>query len=124
MRGALAVGIGFVSVVVTSTVADAVMHGTGVFPPLGEPMSGWLFLFALAYRTVFTVLGGWLTAKLAPDRPRRHAQVLAAIGTVAGCLGIVAWSAGGPEMGPLWYPVALVVLAAPSVLAGAKLARR
>ena len=122
MRGAIAVLIGFLEVAVMSTLTDAVMHGTGVFPPFGEPMAGGLFVLALAYRTVFTVLGGWLTATLAPDR--RYARILAALGTVGGGLGVVAWAAGGPEMGPLWYPVALLVLAAPSVLAGAALARR
>jgi hypothetical protein len=42
------VAVGFVEVVVMSTLADAVMHGTGVFPPFGEPMGGGLFLLALA----------------------------------------------------------------------------
>ena len=45
-----------------------------VFPPLdAPPMSGRLFLLAFAYRFVFDVAGSYLTARLAPDRPMRHA---------------------------------------------------
>jgi hypothetical protein len=33
---------------------DMVMHGTGVFPPYGQPMSEGLFVLATAYRTVAT----------------------------------------------------------------------
>jgi len=36
-------------------------------------MSDALFALALAYRLAITVLGGWLTARLAPDRPAGHA---------------------------------------------------
>lgn len=117
-----AVVAGFAATFVLSVGGDVLMHVAGVFPPMGVVMSGGLFAWALAYRTAFTVVGGYVTARLAPDRPMGHAQALMAIGTVAGCLGVVGWFAGGgPAMGPLWYPVAIVLVAPPSIWAGAKL---
>lgn len=116
-----AVVAGFATVFILSVATDGVMHATGIFPKLGEPMSNGLFGLALAYRIVFTVLGGYVTAALAPRRPMKHAVVLAALGQVGGLLGIVAWMNGGPELGPLWYPVAIAVTAIPSILAGARL---
>jgi hypothetical protein len=97
---------------------DALMHGTGVFPAMGEPMSGGLFVWALAYRIVFTVLGGYVTAALAPRRAIRHVMILGGIGTVAAIIGVVATWNAGPAFGPRWYPLSLVVTAIPSVWAG------
>src|SRR2546430_2299046 len=72
---------GLVSIFAVTTAADAVMHATGVFPPPNAPpMSGRLFLLAFAYRFLFDVAGSYLTARLAPDRPLRHALALGAIG--------------------------------------------
>ena len=116
-----AVAAGFAATFVLSVGGDVVMHVTGVFPPMDVPMSGALFAWALTYRVVASVGGGYVTARLAPERPWVHAQALMAVGTVAGCLGVVAWFAGGPAMGPLWYPVAIVLTAPPAIGLGARL---
>lgn len=118
MRAIVAVVAGFLVTAVSATVVDGVLHATGVFPPFGQPMSGGLFAVALAYRTLFTIAGGWTTARIATPW---HGRVLAILGVVGGSLGIVAWVAGGPEMGPLWYPVALLVTGPPAALLGAAL---
>ena len=58
-------------------------------------------------------------ARLAPDRPVRHAMILGCVGVVLGLVGVVAtWNLG---LGPRWYPIALVVLAIPQCWAGAKI---
>jgi hypothetical protein len=124
LRSVGAVVGGFVSVFVLSTAADAVLHATGVYPPAGTVMSGALFGLALAYRTLFTVLGGAITARLAPSRPVRHGVILGAIGTLAALAGVIGTWNRGVEFGPKWYPIALVVLAVPSTWLGARLARR
>jgi hypothetical protein len=116
-----AVVAGFALTFVLSVAADAAMHATGVFPRQGQAMSGPLFALAAAYRTAFTVAGGWLTARLAPRRPMAHAWVLGAIGTAVAIAGTLATWDMGPEFGPHWYPILLVVLALPSVWAGARL---
>lgn len=115
-----AVVAGVIATVLPTLATDALMHGTGVFPPEGEPMSNGLFGVALAYRLVYGVLGGFVTAKLAPGNPMFHALVLGAIGTIASIGGAVAmW-----HLGQHWYPLAIIVTALPCAWLGAKLARR
>lgn len=127
-KSIVAVVVGFVIVAALSTVTDGVMHATGIFPPWGQPMSSALFALALGYRTIFTVLGGLVTARLAPQNKMKHVRVLAALGVVGGGLGVLAWSAApaasAPAMGPLWYPLAILVLAVPSVWVGGLLGLR
>ena len=100
---------------------DVVMHGTGVFPGWGEPMSQGLFAWATLYRVAFTMLGGWLTARLAPVRPMAHVVWLGMIGTAAATVGAMATWNAGPAFGPHWYPVTLVLTALPCVWAGGRL---
>ena len=69
-----AVLAGFALTFVLSVLGDGVMHASGIFPPFGQPMATSLFVLATLYRTVFTVAGGYLTARLAPGRPMRHAR--------------------------------------------------
>jgi peptidoglycan/LPS O-acetylase OafA/YrhL len=114
--GALAAG--FVVTAALSLGTDVVMHGTGVFPGWGEPMSDGLFAWATVYRVTFTVLGGYVTAKLAPRRPMAHAVWLGLIGTIVAAAGAAATWNAGPAFGPHWYPVTLVLTALPCVWAG------
>jgi len=90
-RSALSVAAGFFVTAAASVAADALMHATGVFPDSPETMSDPLFALASAYRALFTVAGGYTTARLAPDRPMRHAWILAWIGLVAGLAGVVVY---------------------------------
>ena len=113
---------GFVAVVVLSLAADALMHATGIFPPLGQLMPDNRFFLALAYRTVIGILGGYIVAKLAPDRPMRHALLSGGIGLLISTIGVaLTWNAG-PEFGPHWYPIALAATALPTAWAGAHIA--
>jgi peptidoglycan/LPS O-acetylase OafA/YrhL len=123
-RSVLAVFAGFVTTALLSIGADAVMHGTGVFPPFGQPMSDGLYVWATVYRCAFTVLGGYVTAALAPRNPMSHVVVLGAIGIVAATAGAAATWNAGPEFGPKWYPIMLVVTALPCVWSGGFLRER
>ena len=119
-----AVLAGFIATAVLSIGADAVMHATGVFPPWGQPMSDGLFMWATVYRVAFTVLGGLITARLAPQAPLTHVLILGVVGVVVASVGVVATWNQGPEFGPKWYPILLVVTALPCVWAGGLLAGR
>jgi hypothetical protein len=111
---------GLLVVVLLSTGTDAVLHATGVYPPVGQPMSDALFLLATAYRLAFGTLGSLVAARLAPVRPMGHALALGAVGTVLALAGLVAtWSAA---LGPRWYPVALALTALPCACLGGRLA--
>jgi peptidoglycan/LPS O-acetylase OafA/YrhL len=83
-------------------------------------MSDALFVLATSYRSVYGALGSAVAARLAPDRPMQHALALGVVGLVACLAGAVA-SRNAPELGPRWYPIALVVLALPCAWAGGKL---
>lgn len=124
LRSIGAILAGFIMVVITHTGTDAVMHATGVFPPWGQPMSDALFLLATVYRSVFGVAGSYLTARLAPNRPMQHALVGGVIGLILSIAGAVATWNKGPEFGPHWYPLALIVLVLPCAWIGGKLHRR
>jgi hypothetical protein len=119
-----AVLAGFLATAILSIATDLAMHAIGVFPAEGQPMSNGLFVFATVYRTIYTVAGGYITVRLAPNRPMTHAWVLGVIGVLAAIAGTVATWDKGPEFGPKWYPIALIALAIPSVLLGARLAAR
>ena len=121
LRSLGALFAGFVVVVVLSLGTDVALHGTGVFPPWGQPMSDGLFLLATAYRTVFAISGSYLTARLAPSRPMGHALLGGVIGLVLSTAGAVATWDRGPEFGPHWYPLALVVTALPCAWVGGRL---
>ena len=124
LRSIGAVVAGFFACALLSIGTDIVLHAAGVFPPWGQPMSDALFVLATVYRTIYTVAGGFITARLAPNRPMAHVWTLGIVGLLAAIAGALATWDKGPEFGPKWYPLALVVLAIPSVWLGGKLARR
>lgn len=118
-RSILALFVGFVSVVVLSLGTDLGLYAVGLWPSLGQPMSGRLLLFATVYRTIYSVLGAYIIARLAPYRPLEHALIGGAIGTVVSIAGAAAtWNRG---LGPHWYPVALIIVALPSAWLGGRL---
>ena len=116
-----AVFAGIVGVVGLSLGTDIVMHATGVFPPWFEPMATPLWMLATAYRIVYGIAGGYISARLAPDRPMRHAVILGVISLVLSIAGAAGTLNKGPEFGPKWYPLGLVVTALPCAWLGGKL---
>ena len=112
---------GLLAVFVLSTPTDAMLHATGVFPPIGEPMPPALFLLATVYRTIYGIAGGYIAARLAPDRPMAHALALGIIGVGISLAGTVATWNGGTAFGPKWYQLALIVIALPSSWLGGRL---
>jgi hypothetical protein len=118
-RSAWAVIAGVLVIVIGSTFVDIVLHALGVYPPMPEPLTDALALVATSYRVVISVGGAWLTARLAPQKPMKHAMILGYIGLALGLIGLaVTWNLG---LGPRWYPIALVVLAIPQCWAGGKI---
>ena len=114
-----AVVAGVLFIIVVTTLVDIALHAAGVYPPWDQPIDDGLALLATSYRIVIGVFGAWLTARLAPGKPMKHAMILGYVGVVLGLIGLAAtWNAG---LGPRWYPIALVVLAIPQCWAGGKL---
>lgn len=121
LRSIGAVAAGLVVVVALSIGTDAVMHATNVFPPLGQRMTDGLFVLATVYRSIYAIVGSYIGARLASARPMKHALVLGFIGVLLGTAGLLATWNAGPELGPKWYPIALVVTALPCAWLGGKL---
>jgi hypothetical protein len=122
-RSTAAVVIGFVAVVVLSLGTDQVLHVLKVYPPWGQPMyDPGLCLLALAYRSVYAVVGSYIAARLAPHAPMRHAMALGVVGLVVGGAGAIATIP--MHLGPAWYPIALALTALPCAWLGAVLHRR
>ena len=110
---------GLLIVVILSVVTDALFYRLGVFPPIGEYTADKPLLLATTYRAIFGVIGSFATARLAPHSPMGHALIGGCIGIVLGTLGAIAtWNR---NLGPHWYPVALIVLALPQSWLGARL---
>jgi hypothetical protein len=111
-----AVIAGFMTVVVLSIATDSIVEALGIFPGAAHPEAykQWMLAVALFYRTIFTIFGGFVTAKLAPTKPMRHAVILGILGTIAGTLGAIA----GWSLGNHWYPIALAALGLPSTWLG------
>ncbi len=122
LRSIAAVAAGIVVGAVLSTVADQILHLTGFYGDWGQAdHRDHVFVVALAYRTAFSVLGGYVTARLAPSNGRGHAFALGVAGTA---LSLAAAIATIPmDLGPAWYPIALVLVALPASVLGGRLAR-
>ena len=111
-RSIAAVLAGFLVVVVLSLGTDQLMHVLNVYPPWGQPMfEPKLNALALSYRLAYTVLGYYVTARLAPNAPMKHVWILAFIGLVMGVLGAV--TTIPMHLGPAWYPIAIAATALP-----------
>lgn len=116
-RSVVALLTGFIAIVALSLGTDQLMHVLGVYPPWGEPMNETGDnLLALGYRTIYAIFGSYLVARLAPHHPMKHALISGAIGFVLSLLGVFA--AMQMNLGPMWYPVALVITALPCAWIG------
>jgi hypothetical protein len=120
LKGIGAILAGMVFIVVTHTATDFILESLGIFTPPSQGFhTTWMVVTATIYRSIFTVAGGYLTAALAPNRPMLYAVILGAIGIAAGTAGAIVTIPLG--IAPLWYPIALIVLALPCTWLGAKL---
>jgi hypothetical protein len=110
VRRILSVLAGFLVIVILSVVTDTALESTGVFPPPDKGLFDTrLLLLALTYRSIYSVIGCYITARLAPDRPVAHALALGLLGVVVSTAGTIA----AQNLGPAWYGIALAVLALP-----------
>jgi len=122
LRSTGAVLLGLFAVVVLSLGTDQVMHTLEVYPPWGQPMHDLgVNLLALAYRSVYAVVGSYIAARFAPRNPMRHALALGVVGFALSLAGAIVTIP--MDLGPAWFPIALVVTALPCAWLGGVLHR-
>ena len=104
---------GIIVGVLLTIITDVMLHAIGVYPPSGQPMVNAIVAACNRLSRCLRCVGGYNTARLAHDRPMRHALA----GGRCGLCGVYRWRSGtwnrGPAFGPHWYPLALVATAVP-----------
>ena len=116
VRSVLAVLGGLIAIVALSMAADEVAYALGLFPRGKITYEPGPYVIATAYRGAIGVAGSWLAGRLAPSRPMRHALIVGGIGLLLSAAGLVA--ALNMDLGPVWYPAALLVITVPCAWLG------
>jgi hypothetical protein len=123
LKSILAVLAGLIFIFVTHNGIDFILESLGIFtPPTVRFDTTWMVVTALIYRAIFSVIGCYITAALAPSRPMLHAMILGGIGLVLSTVGVIV--SIKIDLGPVWYPIALVVMTLPCAWLGGQLKAR
>src|SRR5262245_24389211 len=120
LKSIWAVVAGFLTTVILSILTDQILRVTGLMKIPFDSNSNIFIGFVILYRTVFGLLGSYITAALAPNKPMLHVMVEAFIGLFVAIIGTIAqW-----DVPPHWYPISLIILALPTAWLGGKLRTR
>ena len=114
-----AVIAGFLFIGITHSAIDAILESIGVLPKGHLYVSTGLILFVILYRAVFSLIGCYITARLAPKDPMKHSLILGGIGTLLSAAGAIITA--DMNLGPAWYAWSLVVVAMPVAWLGGRL---
>ncbi len=111
-----AVVAGFVLLAALSSGTDFVLQNKGIIPRDNLYVAWWLVVIVIAYRILYSIFGCYVTAWLAPSKPRTHALFLGVIGFFFSTGGALANMQ--KHLGPDWYPWTLVILSLPAAWLG------
>jgi len=121
-RSIMAILVGFVLIAALSFGADYVVRSAlpGAFMRSGRVESTHVLMLMTAYVAVFAVFGCWVTGRLAPDHPMRHALILGVLGLVVVIYtSVTQWS-----LTPAWFHIVALVMVMPYACIGGWLAER
>ena len=105
--------------VILSLGTDEILKNMGIIPKDNLWVSTSVILFILFYRTVYNIIGSYVVARLAPNKPMVHALVVGVIGTIVCIIGALATAK--MNLGPAWYAWTLAALSLPSAWLGGKI---
>ncbi|MBI3139638.1 MAG: hypothetical protein HYZ15_13760 [Sphingobacteriales bacterium] len=120
IRSAAAILAGLLTGAVLSVLTDTLLEKTGfaIARPFRENPDR-VILFMVFYRALYGIAGTFVTARLAPAAPLKHALVLGTIGIIVGIVGtVVQW-----HIPPHWYPLSLIMLTPLTTFLGYKLSK-
>jgi len=122
-KGIGAIFAGMVFIFISHAGTDFVLEKLGIFTQPNEGFhTPWMVVTATIYRCIFTVVGGYITAALAPNPPMRYVMILGLIGLGLSTLGAIVTIPMG--IAPAWYPIALAITAFPCTWLGGVLRRK
>jgi hypothetical protein len=101
LKSIWAIFAGFIIVAILSVVTDMIFSLFDIFPI----MTNFSLFVAFIYRSIYTIVGGYVTASLAPNKPMRHVIILGYIGTFFAIVGVIV----GWKLSAHWYPVLLAL---------------
>lgn len=109
---------GFFVGALLSVGTDFLLNLTGIMSMQNfRSNSSWVVLAVIFYRFIFNVTGSYMTAKLAPSKPMRHALILGFTGTVLASVGsLIMWEQAVP-----WYNISIILISLPGAWLGGKL---
>jgi hypothetical protein len=108
LQSATALLAGFITIFLLSIVTDVLLEKNGylTIAPFSHN-AGWVIALVLICRSLYFVLGGFLTARLAPNHPMRHAVIIGYVGVALNILGaVMTWDAA-----PHGFSLSLISLA-------------
>jgi hypothetical protein len=115
LRRSVALSAALIPILIFSSATDAALYAAGVFPPLGQPMAGALFLLSLSYRVVYgAACCHWIVRLLVSGRATQCAAAFGVIGLAASTvIPVVMWDGG-----PAWYSLAVIAIVLPCACLG------
>lgn len=117
LKNIRAILAGFLFVIAASIATDMLLIKTGLMKQPFHLNSVGFIIGVIAYRSLFGVIGSYLTARLAPRKPMRLAMIGGFIGFIVAILGAAAmW-----DIPPHWYPITLIITTLPCAWLGAYL---
>ena len=119
LRSVGAVLAGFFFIGVTHTGMDAILENIRVLPKGNLHVGTGLILIVIGYRAVLSLIGCYITARLAPNSPMKHALALGILGLLLSAVGAIVTA--NMNLGPSWYAWTLVAISLPIAWLGGKL---
>lgn len=121
-RSILAVVVGYLLIGFLSFGADALMHAARpeVYGAGGRLDHLPTLLVTIAYVAVIAIVGCYVTARLAPRNPMKHALVLGALGVVT---QVAMWSVAWNTV-PAWFHIVSLALVMPYAWIGGRIRER
>ena len=119
MRTIFAVVAGFIAWTVLFLGSNSILSLTmpGSFKADGSTDSAAMLLLILLLSVIFSIIAGWITAKLATVNPQRNALILGIILLLVGIsVQLQFW-----EVMPLWYHLSFLGLLIPGAIVGGRL---
>lgn len=122
LRSIVAIVVGFVLIGALSIGTDTIVMQAfpGEFNEAGRTSNLSILMLMAAYVAVYAIIGCYITARLAPDRPMRHALILGALGLVMNIVATVSlWGTA-----PAWYFILNLLLVMPYAWLGGRIRER